>query len=78
MKVKIAKVGNSLSLRIPRRVASEIHVVAGSFADLTVKNDSLIVTPEKHSYDLKDLLKGITDDNLHSEIDTGRAMGSEF
>jgi len=77
MKVKISKVGNSLSLRIPKRLALALHVEDGTMAEVSIENDVLTVKPERYQYQLKDLLKGITKDTLHAEIDTGESMGAE-
>ena len=35
------------------------------------------VVLRKRPYDLADLLSRITDDNLHSELDTGEPQGNE-
>jgi len=78
MRTKIVKWGNSLGLRIPKAFAEEVGVAAGSVVDLSMEDGNLVirVTQPDEIY-LEDLLDGITEDNLHGEIDTGEAVGSE-
>ncbi len=75
---KIQKWGNSLGLRIPKSFAEEAGVEAGSEVDLSVKDGELVVRPRRlPTYNLKDLLRGVTAENVHEEIDTGPRVGRE-
>jgi len=77
MEVKVIKIGNSLAIRLPKKVAQEIHVTEGNWGELTTEADQLIFKPKRNTYKLKDLLKGITQENLHGEIDFGTEVGAE-
>ncbi len=78
MNTKIQKWGNSLGLRIPKSVAEDAGVEAGSEVDLTVEDGQLIVTPlRRPKYRLRDLLRKVTPSNLHEGIDTGGPVGRE-
>ena len=78
MITKIQKWGNSLGLRIPKRVAEEVHVRQGSEVEISVERGRLVVLPPRRSrYRLKTLLSAITRDNLHAAVDTGGPMGRE-
>ena len=78
MQTKIQKWGNSLGLRIPRSYAVEAQVKEGSTVDVSVENGCLRVRPLRvRKYLLRELLKGIRRGNLHPEIPTGEAVGSE-
>ena len=77
MEIRFAKWGNSVALRIPSKVAEALGIAPGSVADLDLKRDKLIITPRRHAYSLDDLVSGITADNLHQEIQTGRTVGVE-
>jgi len=78
MQTKIQKWGNSLGLRIPKSFAEEAGVTAGSQVDLALEDGELIIRPSRvKKYDLATLLRQVTDDNVHAEIDTGRAAGRE-
>ena len=77
MEIRFAKWGNSVALRVPSKVAAALGITPGSVADLDLKRDKLIITPRSHTYSLDDLVSGITADNLHHEIQTGRTVGAE-
>jgi antitoxin MazE len=78
MQTKVQKWGNSLALRIPRSFAAEAQVEEGSTVDVSVENGSLRVRPVRaRRYALRELLKGVSQRNLHSEVETGEAVGRE-
>jgi len=78
MRTKIVKWGNSLGLRIPKSFAEEVGVAEGSVVDLSMEDGNLVIKVTKtDEIDLEDLLDGITDENIHGEIDTGDAVGGE-
>ncbi|RWK48541.1 AbrB/MazE/SpoVT family DNA-binding domain-containing protein [Mesorhizobium sp.] len=76
----VAKWGNSLALRIPTAFAREISVREGGTVDISVTNGVLLVRPvdDTHVYDLEALLCGITEENRHDEVATGKSVGNEF
>jgi len=78
--VQIAKWGNSLAIRIPAAHAKEIGLSENVKAELFVRDGKLILAPleANPSFNLEDLITGITDANRHEEIDTGTAAGHEF
>ena len=79
MITSVAKWGNSLALRIPTAFAREISVREGISVDISVTNGALLVRPveDAHIYDLDALLGGITEENRHGEIATGKSVGNE-
>ena len=78
MKTRIQKWGHSLALRIPKALAIETGLDQDAFVDLALVDGKLIVTPVlPPSITLEQLLAGITDENRHSEYDTGDAIGNE-
>ena len=78
MRTKVVKWGNSLGLRIPKSFAEEVRVSEGSVVDLTMEDGQLVIRVASTStIDLEDLLAGVTESNLHSEVDTGDAVGGE-
>lgn len=78
MKTRVQKWGNSLAIRIPRSLASELRVVKDSPVDLSFSRGRLIVRPVSDDVpSLDELLEGITDDNRHEETDWGPSMGAE-
>ena len=78
MKTRIQKWGNSLALRIPKSFAAETHLEQGTLVEVSLVNGTLLVTPlQQPAVTLEELLQGVTPDNLHHEVDTGPAVGSE-
>ena len=78
MKTKVQKWGNSLALRIPKSFAIETSLEPDTEVDLSLVEGALVVTPiVKTGYSLEQLLEGVTDENLHAEVDTGAPVGNE-
>jgi antitoxin MazE len=78
MRTKIVKWGNSLGLRIPKSFADEVQVTDGSAVELTLEDGQLVIRVAREpEYALDELLSGITDENLHAEVDAGDAVGGE-
>ena len=78
MQTKIQKWGNSLGLRIPKSFAAETSVEAGTIVDISVIDGALVVRPvSRPEYRLSELVGGVTRENLHDEISSGRPTGQE-
>ena len=78
MKTKVQKWGNSLALRIPKSFATETLLEVDTEVDLSLVKGKLVITPiVDKEYSLEELLAGITEENLHSEVDTGNPIGNE-
>lgn len=78
MLTKVQKWGNSLGLRIPKSLAYQAGVEAGSEVSLAVEEGELIIRPARAPrYELKKLLRGVTAKNLHKEVETGDPVGRE-
>lgn len=68
----IQKWGNSLGVRIPRDIAEDLGLVPGKQVTLEKQDGVLAIRPTKiHTYTLKELLKGMTLENTHDEVDWG-------
>ena len=78
MDTKVQKWGNSLGVRIPRSVALEAGLRAGSAVEISAKNEAVVIrVVDRPRYRLSELLKGIKRSNLHDIVDTGPAVGRE-
>jgi antitoxin MazE len=78
MLTKVQKWGNSLGLRIPKSFAADAKVEPGTVVDIALVRGGLMIraaTSRKHR--LADLLKGVTERNLHGEVSTGGRVGRE-
>ncbi len=79
MRVRIQKWGNSLALRIPKAFAVEVHLTPDSPVDVSVVDGKLVVEPvTEATLNLDHLLAGVTEQNLHGEVETGPATGTEI
>jgi antitoxin MazE len=78
MKTRVQKWGNSLALRIPKSFAAEAGLHPGAAVELSVVDGTLMIRPlEPQPLTLEELLRGVTDDNLPGEWETGPAAGKE-
>lgn len=75
----IKKWGNSLAVRIPQVVAKELNFTPGTEVELELEDGDLRVKLKSHrpKYTLAELVAGITEDNVHEEIDFGPPVGRE-
>jgi antitoxin MazE len=80
MRVKFAKWGNSIAVRIPAAFAGEIGATENGAAELSVEGRRLVIAPvdDVQVFDLDVLIAGITDENRHDELHSGPAQGNEF
>ena len=78
METRVQRWGNSLALRIPKPLADEAGLKDNSPVQLTLRDKLLVVVPvRKPVLSLDILLAQVTPDNLHSEVQTGAAVGGE-
>ena len=78
MQTRVQKWGNSLGVRIPRGLADEVGLGAGTEVSIIAKDGELVLRPSLPSrLRLADLLAGITPENINASVDTGDAVGSE-
>lgn len=74
----IARWGNSLAIRIPQHLLKEMQVSEGTEVDLAVVDGNLVIKPNiRKRYSLEELVAAITPENLHTEVETGAALGNE-
>jgi antitoxin MazE len=77
MKARIQKWGNSLALRIPKPLAAEAGLREDDPVELSLVEGKLVTQPaSRQPLTLDELLKGVTDENLHGEWDAGPAVGA--
>ncbi len=78
MQRRIQKWGNSLALRIPKSFAQEIGLDRDAPVNVSLEGGKLVVMPiPEPPITLERLLAQVTEDNIHREVDTGRAAGRE-
>lgn len=78
MRTAVKKWGNSAAVRIPATVLQAIQLRVDEEVEIREEAGRIVIEPiRQKNYKLKDLVKGITKDNLHEEIDFGRPQGKE-
>jgi antitoxin MazE len=74
----IRKWGNSASVRIPAAVLKAVHLDLDEAVDVREESGRIVIESVGHKeYDLAELVKGITRENLHAEVDFGGPVGKE-
>lgn len=76
MKTSINSWGNSLGVRIPKAFAEQAGLKSGESVEMLLQGDTIYI--KKQKYCLEDMLKAITPDSLHEEIDFGGPVGREL
>ncbi len=78
MRTRVRKWGNSLALRIPRAFAAEAGLEQDMPVEVSLVEGTLVVAPVTDPvFTLEQLLAGVTEENLHREVDTGPPVGNE-
>jgi antitoxin MazE len=77
MQTTIKKWGNSLAVRLPQNLATDLHMTEGATVSLTVQDETLVISASRKKYKLADLLKNHTTKMNHVETDWGNALGDE-
>jgi antitoxin MazE len=76
MRGTVRKWGNSAAIRMPIAVMEEARLSIDQVVDLRVEKGRIIIEPVP-AIDLDALLAGVTDDNLHDEVNAGPPVGRE-
>jgi antitoxin MazE len=78
MRTVVKKWGNSASVRIPAAVMQAAHLDLDDAVDVREESGRIVIEPaQRKEYDLDELVKQITGENLHDETDFGRPVGKE-
>jgi antitoxin MazE len=78
MRAKVQRWGNSLGVRLPKKLADDVHVADGSLVELSVERGRLLLSPiVEPTYTLAELVAGISPRNRHASVDWGPARGHE-
>ncbi len=78
MRAKIQKWGNSLAVRIPKVFALDAQLENNSVVEVLLVDGRIVIKPIRSPrWTLEELLAGVTNNNIHQEIDSGEAVGNE-
>ena len=78
MEVFTRKLDGSLNVQIPQHLASELGLEPDSEVSVTILGTSILIRHARQPNLLDTLLEGVNESNLHSETDTGPAVGREI
>jgi putative addiction module antidote len=83
MSARLTKVGNSVSVRLPKAVLSELKLEAGDTVDIVVAKRQIVLKPVRPAkgrkrVTLQQLLRDLKPEHLQPEVDWGTAVGNEF
>jgi antitoxin MazE len=79
MKVVVKKRGNSVSVCIPASVMVAAALSLGQAVDVREESGRIVIEPiREESFDLDDVVAGITDENRHDPVDTSAPRGREL
>jgi antitoxin MazE len=75
---RIQKWGNSYGVRIPKNIMDELGLRPDTRLDIRQEQGKIVITPiQEPMAALDELLKQITPENLHGEVDWGTSTGNE-
>jgi len=78
MATAVQKWGNSLGIRIPKAVALQVHLSAGTEVEFETSNGTLMIRPtRRRKYSLARLLAQAKGPNPHGEWDSSAPAGRE-
>ena len=72
----VAQWGTSLAIRIPKPLAEELELQAGTAVELSAEDGRLTVA--RKELDIKEMIARITPENRHEEWDLGPPQGKEI
>lgn len=78
MTATVQKWGNSLGVRIPKKIADELDLVNGSEIKLVKKGKKLILEPAEKIPTLEELMASVSLETQHEEVDWGKPEGEEW
>jgi antitoxin MazE len=68
MRTRVWKWGNSLAVRIPKRIAEEAGLRPSTEVEVSLENGELCLAPVRRRWRLDQLLSKVTKRNLHPEV----------
>ncbi len=78
MRAMVRKWGNSASVRIPAAVLKAVHLDLDEAVDVREESGRIVIeSVGRKEYNLAELVKRITRENLHAEVDFGGPVGKE-
>lgn len=77
MKSRVQQINNEWIITIPKGIIDNLNLTPNSDVEVSLEGGRIIITtPPVVSLD--DLVRGITDTNRHTAVDTGYPVGKEI
>ena len=77
MQVQLTRWGNSLGLRVPKDIAAKLGLKEGARVDIAAEDGRIVISLERPTYALTELLVGMTPAAMHEAFDWGPDAGRE-
>lgn len=78
MKAQLTRWGNSVAIRVPKRILEQAQLREGDLLDLAVNEPGCFSVKRTHAKpSLQEMVDAITPENLHDETDWGPVVGKE-
>jgi len=79
VRVTVKKWGNSAAVRLPTSVMKATQLEVDEVVEVREERGRIVIEPVRpRTYELSELLKGITKKNQHREVEFGPAVGGEI
>jgi antitoxin MazE len=78
MQVVLSKWGNSLGLRLPKALTSEIGVSDGQKVEVRAEGGRIIVEPVRKTLTLEQMMENVTPEAMREAWDWGDDVGREI
>lgn len=75
--MQVQKWGNSLAVRLPKKLCEAVAFEEGKEVDFQIVENSIIIRPKKKDLTLDEMVSMITPENLHEEH-FAEPMGKEI
>ena len=75
---RVSAWGNSLGIRLPQVIAQQVGFAEGVSISISVEGDKVVLSPARPKYTLDELLKDVTPEMQHDDIDWGEPVGAEI
>ena len=77
MQTVVRKWGNSLALRLPQHLVTNLKLNEGAAVSLSIEGNALVVKPARKTCSLAELLKDHKPEHNHTEAVWGKPTGKE-
>lgn len=77
MRVRVAKWGNSLGVRVPKDIAAKVGLKEGAVVEIDAKDGRIVISPSRRTYALDELMVGMNPEAMRKAFDWGPDAGRE-